>query len=90
LRILFRFFVSHDASFARRKFGGVVSRMQLWGYGGNGVWTDSVQGVFGNNFRPALSTSRGAQSREVRGVFPCGMSIANVAAARRRYFISAK
>jgi hypothetical protein len=31
--------------------------MHLWGFTGNVVWTDSVQGVFENNLRRRLSTA---------------------------------
>ncbi|HXC57625.1 MAG TPA: hypothetical protein VNU97_20155 [Rhizomicrobium sp.] len=74
---------------ARRKFGVAVG-VQLWGFTGDVVWTDSVQGVRENNFRRDLSNSWSAQSREERGEMCEAASISLVVQCGERQFVAAK
>jgi len=61
-------------------------RSQLWGFTGNGVWTDSVQGVRENNFRLRLSTDDYRDTVESAGEIRSGVFDRLVYAAQRTIF----
>jgi hypothetical protein len=64
--------------------------MHLWGFTGNVVWTDSVQGVFENNFGRCLSTAGFTRSRGGRGEIREWCSIDSYMQRSERYFLAAR
>jgi hypothetical protein len=63
-------------------------RMLLWGYTGNVVWTDSVQGGRENKSVCGLSLVRFRFRREACGEIESAMGIGSVLRRGERFFVS--